>query len=126
MSAKRVDNGEFVQQVDLFNDGSLKAEAEESADRIKYTNEEVDQLQRDKHAPVARFRIRVYPFSKNSSFETIEPNEIQALAYVQKILPWLKAKPKPIHVLVEKDDVVWRLWSNEGGAWEEERLHGEG
>ena len=108
-------------QTDMFtfDKRALLQERAESQARFEEIQARVDEVQDRKHP---FFRVRVHPFEKHPSYERRGLTEKQASEYVAKIKPWLQKKPYPVHILVEKSDVVWLLWSWEG-RWVEDVLH---
>lgn len=95
-----------------------------SAERLARISRAVSKIQDEKAG--VKFRVRVYPFDKHSKYEQVKSSEIDMNEYVEKLRSWLKYKPRPIHILIERNDVVWMLLSLESpkaSTWEEESLH---
>lgn len=102
------------------NDAKAK-EVLESKARIERFQAGVVRIQASKSTD--SYLIRVHPFDKHAEFERCKQTEVDTISYVEKLKGWLRYKPKPVHILIEKNSVVWRLLSLEGSSWEEERHH---
>ena len=67
------------------------------------------------------WQVRLHPFERYRGYGKKKNTETEALTYVT----WLfeKTGKAGTSILLEKDGVVWALWTFEDGAWTEELQH---
>lgn len=110
-------------QTDLFtfDKAAVFQEKREAKERVERIQEGVDAVQ-DGKGP--RFDVRVHPFDKHGDYARIGLTLSETDKYILKIRAWLEKKSlRPVHILIEHNQVAWALWSLEGKQWEYEALH---
>lgn len=72
---------------------------------------------------VVRYVVRVHPFDVPAHKSLVRElfSEAAMLTFVEKMRAWMGKPGKSI--LVERNGVVWSLWTFEAGRWEEHPQH---